>query len=256
MNCSTDISQHAGFGARENTFIAEQHNHTGLSVTDATQIAFSLFHEYYPQLREEALKEVHQLVTQELERIPPENIIAPSPRIVLPTLQGASVSEERELREIYAKLLASSMDSKKADKVHPSFPRLLDQLSADDARLLKKITEINNSIPVATIRFTLGDKFLQNAMPHYYSPYFDDLNNNWQTSMGIENLYRLQLINLFEGTVNSYDYKQFETFPFVTDQFNLACQANPTRQLKIEVSNFVIQRNDFGKEFATVCIPK
>jgi hypothetical protein len=45
-----------------------------------------------------------------------------------------------------------------------------------------------------------------------------------------------------------------QTTPYVKDRFDYAVKNNSERQLKIEISNFVIQQNDIGRQFTNVCI--
>lgn len=233
----------------------EEHYHHGLSVTEATTMAFAIFREYYPALKDEALCEVRELVEQELGRIPQENIIPPSPRVALPALQSASMTEDEKIREMYSSLLACSMNKDLHDEVHPAFVKIIDQLSVSDALLFKKVHEISDSIPVARITFVFGHQYLTSVFPHFYSPYFDELGDIWATSMSIENLSRLQIINLFEGNITSYDYSQFRTNAIVQERFEFAKRYNPSRDLKISVSAYVIQQSDFGKRFAKICLP-
>lgn len=254
MSTKLEVSQTAGLGAKGNTFVGEQTINNGLSVGDAVEMAFKLFREHYPQFQAEVLQDLRQMVTQELAEKKPQSIVEPSPRIVVNTLQSASNTEEIDVRKMYAKLLASSLDSSTSQKAHPAFPKIIDQMSAFDARLMKKIVDINNSIPVAVVQFVFDSQYLTSVMPHYYSPYFDDLNDYWATSISIENLARLQLINLFEGSVNTYDYDGFRVEPFVLERFEYAKKHNPTRNLTISVNKYVIQQNDFGKRFAQICM--
>lgn len=65
MNDKTEINQNAGLGSHGNTFIAEQY--IGLSVADATHMAFSMFREYYPQLREELLSDLRKMLEEKLK---------------------------------------------------------------------------------------------------------------------------------------------------------------------------------------------
>lgn len=254
MNSDLAITQTAGLGSHDNTFIAEQHNHSGLSIIDATQMAFEIFHQYYPQLKDEALRELHNMLEEELEKQNPSVIIPPSPRIAVPTLQGASITPEDDVRRLYAKLLASAMNKDVKEQVHPAFSKIIEQMSSFDAILMKRIVDIRDSIPVANIRFTFGTSYLTEIIPHYYSPYFDVLNDNWATSLSIENLSRLQLINLFSGTVTTFEYDSFRTYPFVMERFEYAKKHNPTRELEIGITNYTIQLNDFGKQFARICM--
>lgn len=139
------------FASSNGTQIGVQYNNTGLSIQDAMQIAFSIFHEYYPQLRQDALADVEQLVTKKLQDIPPEQIVSPSPRIVVPTLQNASITEEKEIRILYANLLANSMDKIMKDGIHPSFVQIVNQLCPDEAKILDCFYW-KKTIPIITLR--------------------------------------------------------------------------------------------------------
>lgn len=250
---NVNTTQNAQFGSHDNTFIANLNN-TGLTVIEATQMAFQIFREYYPQLRKEAIDELQKMLKEELEKVSPQNIIPPTPRIAVPTLQGASISDEELIRRLYAKLLAGTMNTEKREYVHPAFVRMIDEMNEMDAKVLKAIANINDSIPAARITFTFENRYLTHVVPHFYSMYFDGLGNEYDISRSIENLSRLNLINLFGGEVIGFDYKKFETTPYIKDRFDYAVSNNPGRQLKIEVSNYVIQQNDLGRQFAKVCI--
>lgn len=247
------VSQKAEFGAKDNTFIAEQHNHTGLTPADATQIAITMFKEYFPQLRQEALEEVYKIVENTLSQIPVNDILRPSPKIAVPLLQNASITEDLILRKMYAKLLAGDMNRQLKSSVHPAYIEIVNQLSSDDAKLFRRIVEINNSIPVARITFNFDTKYLSSVFPHYYSPYFSGM-DPWTVSIGIENLSRLNIIHLFEGTVNVYNYDTMIQDPFVVERFEFAKRENPTKELSIKITEYVIQMNDFGDKLAKLCL--
>ena len=251
--CDTvNISQNAGFGAKENTFIGKQYNHMGLSPADATEMAFAIFKEYFPQFRQDALKEVHTIVENELRKIPATDIQRPSAKIAVPLLQNASITEEPELREMYGKLLSGDMNKQKKSSVHPAYVEIINQMSSDDAKLFRRIAEINNSIPVASVRFVFGTSYLTNIMPHYFSPFFTGW-DPWKVSMCIENLSRLTVFHFFEGTVNNYDYERIKQEAFVTERFEFAKKSNPSRELSIKITSYVIQMNDFGRGLARLC---
>lgn len=252
MRDTVNISQNAGLGAKENTFIAEQHNYTGLSPTEATEMAFAIFREYFPQLRQEALKEIHIIVENELRKIPAMNIQHPSAKIAVPLLQNASITEDTNLREMYGKLLAGDMNKQTKSSVHPAYVEIINQMSSDDAKLFRRIVEIQDSVPVARVTFVFGDSYLTNVMPHYFSPFFPDW-DPWKFSMCVENLARLNVFHFFEGTVNTYDYEKIKQEPFVTERFEFAKKHNPSRELSIELVKYVIQMNDFGRAFSKLC---
>jgi hypothetical protein len=72
-----------------------------------------------------------------VEAIPPERLIAADPRIAIPALQGlAQAFDDGTLREMFATLLASTIDTQSASLAHPSFVEVLKQLTADEAKIL------------------------------------------------------------------------------------------------------------------------
>ncbi|MCC8078538.1 MAG: DUF4393 domain-containing protein [Oscillospiraceae bacterium] len=248
----TNISQNAGLITKGTTVIGEQHNYTGLSPTEVTQIAFAMFREYFPQLRKEALEEVHKIVERELKKIPVDDIQVPTAKIVVPLLQNASITEETNLKEMYGKLLAGDMNKQTKPLVHPAYVTIINQMNSNDAEIFRRIVEIDNSIPVARVVFLFEKSYLTTAMPHFFSPYFNGM-DYWEVSLSIENLSRLNIISLFEGVVDSYNYEIIKQEPFVTERFELAKQVNPTRELSIKLTNYVIQMNDFGRRLSKLC---
>jgi len=56
-------------------------------------------------------------------------------------------SEEPDLRELYANLLASAMDEKTSDKAHPSFVTVIQQLTSDEAKIINYIATIEKDFP-------------------------------------------------------------------------------------------------------------
>lgn len=87
-----------------------------------------------------AEKVVRQL---EHRKVPRKRVVRPSVLIegrILQALQVAGPSEDPQLRNMFAALLASSMDSQTAQLVHPSFVSALSQLVPDEARLFSLVS--------------------------------------------------------------------------------------------------------------------
>jgi len=75
---------------------------------------------------------------ERLKDVPPERIITPNPAIAGPTVEALRfTAHDSTLRELYANLLATSMDEKTAQEAHPAFVEILRQLTPDEARLIK-----------------------------------------------------------------------------------------------------------------------
>jgi hypothetical protein len=70
--------------------------------------------------------------------VPHERLVAPDPRIVATALpQMLATEDQAEVRDMFARLVATSMDRDRASKVHPSFPGIISELSPDDAKALQ-----------------------------------------------------------------------------------------------------------------------
>lgn len=71
------------------------------------------------------------------EKVEKENLIEGHPQLVIPTLEGLSLTYENTLlSEIFINLLAISIDKTKQDQAHPAFPNIIKQLSRDEAVIL------------------------------------------------------------------------------------------------------------------------
>lgn len=103
---------------------------------------------------EEGLERAAEAVQRKAERIPEERLCEPEPYVAIPAIQQISYSyDSDELRDMYANLLANSMDKERSDLVHPSFVEVIKQLNPDEAKLLKSFRPSNTVLyPLIDIR--------------------------------------------------------------------------------------------------------
>lgn len=91
---------------------------------------------------EYAIRETEKLLEEKLKHIQEDKIVEPEPYVAVPAIQQLSYSlDSEELRELYANLLASSMNVDKKDAVHPAFVDIIRQLTPSEAKLLSCIYE-------------------------------------------------------------------------------------------------------------------
>lgn len=198
MCSDVKITQKVLPGAGGNTVVANQNNY-GLTVTEATQMAFQIFREYYPQLQKEALEAVQKLT-------------------------NASLTEEQDLLEMYATVLANSMDKFTKEGIHPGFVEIIKQLSSDEAKILRYM-HLRTTLPIITLRFKdekgAGFDVIKNysdvgelincVVPHNIGLYFD-------------NLQRLGLISI-DNTVALLDknlYAPLKNNEYILDEMKQA----------------------------------
>jgi hypothetical protein len=71
------------------------------------------------------------------EKVKEENLTIGHPQIVIPTIEGLSlVYENTILSEFFINLLANSIDKTKEKFTHPAFPKIINELSHDEAVVL------------------------------------------------------------------------------------------------------------------------
>ena len=80
---------------------------------------------------------LQETLAEKLKYVPPDKIVQPRMTIAGPTVEHLRfAADEPSLRELYANLLATSMDAKTAEEGHPAFVEVIRQLSSDEARVL------------------------------------------------------------------------------------------------------------------------
>jgi hypothetical protein len=74
-------------------------------------------------------------------KVDPDRIQSPPLIIAGPALLGLSfAAQEADLREMYANLLGTAMDKESPEIAHPSYVHVLQQLSPDEAKILRVLT--------------------------------------------------------------------------------------------------------------------
>lgn len=83
---------------------------------------------------------VEKAVAKKLKDVPPEKIVAADPRIAVPAIEALRYSgQDADIREMFASLIASDMNSDTKERAHPSFVEIIKQMSAIDAKLLRAV---------------------------------------------------------------------------------------------------------------------
>jgi uncharacterized protein YdcH (DUF465 family) len=181
-------------------------------------VGFEKLHFYAEKKRaknEIYIKDYKEKIAQELVIIPEESIQEPPLSIVGPALESSKYYiEEEELRTMFAKLIASSMDKRKQKDIHPSFVEVIKQLSSEDAVFLKefqtysrlpygKITAVENkkSASELTEKVEMKKKKSFFELPQF--PSFEDFEKEYATKS-------FPLIDFFYYSKNRKEYLQNE----------------------------------------------
>lgn len=145
---------------------------------------------------------VQTKVTKKLENVPPENIQTPDPAVAGPAIESLRFTGHKEsLSDLYANLLATSMDSTTAKTAHPGFVEIIRNLSGDEAKILSHLVKVR-VIPLVDIRMESTDrKKGGNVVGPYISTVGHDSGCEHQDMVGtyLKNLERLGLIDIPRG---------------------------------------------------------
>lgn len=94
-----------------------------------------------------ALQKFEKELKEKISKIPEDKLIEPDIQIVAHALETSKYCiEKKELREMFANLISSSMNSEKKELVHPIFTNIIMHLSTSEALFLKDLEHINNKI--------------------------------------------------------------------------------------------------------------
>lgn len=193
---------------------------------------------------------------EKTKHIPPENLQEPPVMIAGPTLEALRYTyDEKELREMYENLLASSMDNRIVSQTHPSFVDTIKQMSPLDA-LIMQIISINYQFACAKIQFSIlqDDKYYTKGMPNYFVKELADVSDPFDVSTSLHNLLRLGLIDISEASLNNYNYEALKDHPYVLSQLNIFKKYG--KKIDIELSKRLIRINNYGEAFSRVCLKK
>jgi hypothetical protein len=202
---------------------------------------------------------VSTAVAEKLSQIPIERLQTPAPNVACPLLEALRYTgHEETLRDMYANLLAASMDTQTAFEAHPSFVDIIKQISPDEARLLK-IMAVPQALPLLEVRWEYtvqdedhsGGQYIQrnfSILGYQSGCTFPEL-----TPRYLDNICRLGLGHidtLFEYTGKGV-YDELEQHQMILDLKN-SFDEIPDRSITIKRRG--LQITDLGEQFIKICV--
>jgi hypothetical protein len=204
---------------------------------------------------------VTDTVARKLEGVPAERVVPPQPHVVVPALESLRyLGEEPQLRDLFANLLAASLDGLTTAKAHPGFVEIIKNMSPDEARLLKVFAS-RGLLPAVSLRASLSPqettyKILARRVVLVAEA--AGCTSPSQESSYLDNLSRLGLIEEIGGFGDL-------SGPTLSDKtlYEPLEKSEYVRELRIEtekrgatliVSQGVIRLTDLGHQFCAVCI--
>lgn len=204
---------------------------------------------------EESLMLTAAALQEKVKDIPEDKQCEPEPYVAIPAIQQIPYcTDSDELRNMYANLLASSMNIDKKWSVHPGYVDIIKQMTPDEARIMKKTAQINELYnPIVDVIVNLGIGKGDFEIYRNYSTIAESVCENAKY-MGqyFDNLYRLRLIDIPEDRhiINDGRYDDIRKSEFIQKYLNSKCDDGITVELRKKY--FYI--TDFGKDFLSCCL--
>ena len=203
-------------------------------------------------IRQQDLCKFSEKLETEISKIPVENRIEPKLSIAGPTLEATKYYiEEEELQNMFAKLLANSMNRNTAQYIQHSFVEIIKQMTPIDAQNIIDISFEKQYAICQIVKNTndmkKGYSILCNIL--YWLPTKSE--ENWeQNSISLVNLQRLGLIQYgFEKHLadDSY-YKHYYDSKLIKD-FKKIDQ-------NIILNKGFVEITSYGQQFQMACLPE
>lgn len=197
---------------------------------------------------------LHKNVAEKLSDTPTDEMIEPKPHVAGPAMEALRFTGyEESLRDLYANLLAASMDSKTASMAHPSFVEIIKQLTPDEARLMRYFSDADR-LPLIHIRQESEDGTGGYEVETNVTLFGRDANCEHEhlTPTYIDNLSRLGLIAVREEHYTASDaYEELENYPSVSETRR---QVDAKEGVKADVLKRLIHITDLGLQFIDACV--
>jgi hypothetical protein len=207
------------------------------------------------------VKEILAEILQE-RGVPNERIIEPSPKIAVPALRGMVLEDSTEVQKMYARVLATAMDKDTANRAHPGFITLLNQITRDEALIIG----------------VLGKQFLHPVVRmiavYPSSGHREVISRNFSlvgvhagcsypkmTQVYVGNLNRLGVTAVEECNcdLEHGDYEALKTHPMLLEEqaeHNKNLSDELKRDQKIEFIKYHIRLTTYGRQLAEACLTK
>lgn len=196
--------------------------------------------------------------------IPEDNRVEPQLNIVGPTLESMKYNiMDDDLAEMFSNLLVSDMDKTTQALCTPSFVKVIEQITPNDARMfftLYTAYNHNQDRGICKISFSPKSKpgfvLVEGITPEFFTNIDEPKLNVYEKSRSIRNLQRLGLIEVDFSrhyTDNEVYAKIYNSTDRIGIESAVSAQLNDELSSKIE-SKGVMMLSSFGMDFAKVCL--
>lgn len=205
-------------------------------------------------VRNQEIQDFEQKIISKNEEIPIENRDGSKKYLALKAIEDAKFQlDSEELREMFANLISSSLDSRKNNLVQPSFSSILRDLSPEDAQTLLYFKN-NSALPLVDIRFESEDSSI---FANYLMNIILVNNDTIQRPISITSLERLGLISVVDSKLQSpSNLTKYESFisseTYIILNENLPFTADGCTFTKLGIIEKAVQLTPLGTDFINI----
>lgn len=198
-----------------------------------------------------------KILAEKLKDVDPDRIIEPEPYVAVPALQAISYSMDNdELRELYANLLAKSMNIDTKNDVHPAFVEVIKQLSPYDAELLKKLFSDGVwQIPKISLRLEVSqsDSNGIDVIKSLLDANLMNFNDFKAVNLSLDNLERLKIIEVRDYYLNGSNLYE-NIYAHLSDELvnNLTTLRSDLTYLRKIKGSIIL--TEFGNKFVSIVL--
>lgn len=198
---------------------------------------------------------VESTVAEKLKNIPQERIQSPSPLLAAPLLVSLRYAgHEETLRELYANLLATSIDSETAKNAHPGFVAILQSMSPDEAKIMRLFAS-EGAAPLIDVKvsFKSGGGFKILVRNFSFAGKNAGCSYPELTPSYLDNLIRLGLLEIPPGRyiMNDEIYKKLQESNWSEE---IKQQFEADKDVTLGYDKKKIELTDLGKQFCLACV--
>lgn len=195
-------------------------------------------------------------IVEKVVNIPPEKLQEPKLSILGPALEASKFYiEEEEIREMFANLIAASMNSDYNNYIQHSFVEIIKQLTPHDAKLFKSF--ISSTYPCCNIRLIEKEK---TSGYYLFRNFFiaDSFPNHEENAISLVNLQKQGLILFEEDYILSEEnlYKPFTDSDYFKEQTHLYEITPGYENYELTIKKGAFHITKLGEVFRDICIGK
>ena len=199
-----------------------------------------------------------QELAQETKSKPVECLTDPKQQVVGQALDLAkNCLSEKEIRQMFARLIANAADCRYQSVVHPSFPAIISELSPLDAENLKLFYP-SDKLPIINCCIRYKDDGNVNTFENCFieNPKMQSKEDLLLQSASIDALSRLGIIKVDYTSwfTNEAIYKKFlKSIPMVETQNIVESSLSTSKYDRADMEKGIVGLTPLGKTFVKVC---